>query len=113
MSASTAEKAAFSEQSRQSILRSNYLCTVLDLSHKKIVNMKNSIKQCVLSLYDPSHSAGDPALKEGSVSWFVRSEFFRNVSVEPSMDQALRILHDPHDEYVSFIKRATIYTRNS
>ncbi len=33
-------------------------------------------------------------------------EFFRNVSVEPALDQELRILHDPHDEYMAFIKRA-------
>ncbi len=115
----------------------------------------------MLTLHDPVGSEGDPALKEGSASWFVRlwecllwtdqlevreyvggrkvlelatpldlcvhirkessvvvliyidsrlqalaSEFFRNVSEEPAMDQALRILHDPHDEYMAFIKRA-------
>ena len=33
-------------------------------------------------------------------------ESFRNQSVETSMHQALRILHNPHDEYMAFIKRA-------
>jgi hypothetical protein len=150
---------------RESILRSNDLCAVLDLSHRKIAAMKNSSRQCVLALHDPVGSEGDPALREGSASWFVRLwegllgtdqlevreyvggrkvldlampldlcvhirkkssvvvliyidsrfealtvEFFRNVNEEPAMDQALRILHDPHDEYMAFIKRAYDWT---
>ena len=74
MSGSAAEKAAKAakvEQSRESILRSNDLCEVLDLSHKKIAEMKKNRRQCVLALHDPVGSAGDPALKEGSASWFV------------------------------------------
>jgi hypothetical protein len=160
--AGTAGTAAAGRVGRgESALRSNDLCGVLDLSNRKIAALKNSSRQCVLALHDPVGSEGDPALKEGSASWFVRlweglletdkvavreyvggrtvldlampldlfvhirkkssvvvliyidsrlealaAAFFRNVSEEPAMDQALRILHDPHDEYMAFIKRA-------